>query len=136
MITQSLKVPKVSGADQWDEMWKGVLHVSPSPNRPHQDLETQLGAYLLYRWAYPYGNRVNHQVNLTTPEDEANWRDNYRIPDIVLLTPKNFQIDKIEYMAGAPDVVIEIRSPGDESYEKLPFYAGLGVPRSLDRSSR
>ena len=25
-------------------------------------------------------------------------------------------------------MVVEIRSPGDESYEKLPFHAGLGVP--------
>jgi Uma2 family endonuclease len=31
-------------------------------------------------------------------------------------------------MAGAPDVVVEIQSPGDEPYEKLPFYAALGVP--------
>jgi Uma2 family endonuclease len=31
-------------------------------------------------------------------------------------------------MAGAPLVVIELLSPGDESYEKLPFYAALGVP--------
>ena len=29
---------------------------------------------------------------------------------------------------GAPTVVVEIHSPGDEAYEKLPFYASLGVP--------
>ena len=28
---------------------------------------------------------------------------------------------------GGPDAVIEIRSPGDETYEKLEFYARLGV---------
>ena len=31
-------------------------------------------------------------------------------------------------MAGAPLVCVEIYSPGDESYDKLDFYAGLGVP--------
>jgi Uma2 family endonuclease len=41
-------------------------------------------------------------------------------------------------MAGAPLVVIEIRSPRDETYEKFPFYAGLGVPEVwvFDRDSR
>ncbi len=33
-------------------------------------------------------------------------------------------------MAGAPDVVVEIHSPGDESHEKLGFYAELGVPEA------
>jgi Uma2 family endonuclease len=28
---------------------------------------------------------------------------------------------------GAPDAVIEIRSPDDETDEKLPFFAALGV---------
>ena len=26
-----------------------------------------------------------------------------------------------------PNVVFEVRSPGDETYEKLPFYAAVGV---------
>jgi Uma2 family endonuclease len=34
--------------------------------------------------------------------------------------------------------VVEIRSPGDESYEKLEFYAQLGVPEVwiIDRDSK
>jgi Uma2 family endonuclease len=129
---------KTSGADQWDEVWEGVLHVAPVANRSQQNLELSLQCYLLTFWAKPSGCRVNQQVNLTTPEDEENWRDNYRIPDLVLLKPKNFHIDKIEYMVGAPDVVVEIHSPGDESYEKLPFYAGLGVPEVwiIDRDKK
>lgn len=31
-------------------------------------------------------------------------------------------------IVGPPLVVVEIRSPGDESYDKLEFYAALGVP--------
>ena len=30
---------KRTGADMWDEMWEGVLHMAPMPNREHQDLE-------------------------------------------------------------------------------------------------
>ncbi len=61
-----LKERKTSGADQWDEVWEGVLHVSPSPTRKHQDLEMQLSHFLRRLWAKPHGNRVNQQVNLTT----------------------------------------------------------------------
>ena len=56
------------------------------------------------------------------------WPKDFRVPDIVLLTPDRFSIDHDEYFEGPPAVVIEIRSPGDESFEKLPFYAQLGVP--------
>jgi hypothetical protein len=60
-----------------DEVWEGVLHVSPVPNRLHQDLEFALQAYLTTFWAKPNGCRVNQQVNLTPPADEENGRDNY-----------------------------------------------------------
>ena len=65
------------------------------------------------------------RLNVAAPGD---WPNNYRIPDLVLLTPERFDIDHNEYFEGAPDVVVEIHSPGDESYDKPPFYAELGVP--------
>lgn len=119
---------KNSKAAQWDEMWNGVLHMPPMPNRTHQDLARDLMIYLHLHWAGPTGGRVNQEVNLTTPGDEPNWTLNFRIPDLVLLTPDRFAIDRGEYMAGAPNVVIEIQTPGDETLDKLPFYARLGVP--------
>ena len=67
------------------------------------------------------------------------WPDkNYRVPDLVLLTPERFFIDHNEYFEGPPDVVVEIHSPGDEAYEKLPFYADLGVPEVwiIDRETK
>ena len=119
---------KNSEAAQWDEMWNGVLHIPPMPNRLHQDITRDVLTYLHSQWAKPRGCRANQEVNLTTPEDEAHWTLNYRIPDLVLLTPDRFHIDKGEYMVGAPLVVIEIASSGDETYDKFSFYAALGVP--------
>ncbi len=129
---------KTAEIAQWDEMWEGVLHMPPMPNRMHQRFGRDLQFYLQQRWAKPRRAEVHQEVNLTSPEDEPAWTKNYRIPDFVLLTPDRFSIDKNEYMAGAPLVVIEIRSPGDETYEKLPFYAGLGVPEVwiFDRDTR
>lgn len=119
---------KNSEAAQWDEMWNGVLHMPPMPNRLHQRFAKSLMNYLDRFWAKLTGGTVDQEVNLTTPEDEDAWTLNFRIPDLVLLDPPRFHIDKNEYMAGAPLVVVEIASPGDETYDKFPFYAGLGVP--------
>jgi len=133
-----LKERKNSDASQWDEMWDGVLHMCPVPTGRHQDLAYDLRDHLKRWWAKPFGNRVCGERNLTTPGDEAEWTKNYRIPDLVLLDPPRFGIDKNAYLAGAPLVVVEIRSPGDESYEKRDFYARLGVPEVwvIDRDTR
>jgi Uma2 family endonuclease len=120
-----LAVRKRTGADRFDEMWDGVLHMPPMPNFDHQDLEGELEMYLRLRWARPRGCWIGHQINVAPP---GGWPDNYRVPDLVLLTPERFGINRNEYFEGAPDVVVEIHSPGDETYEKLPFYEELGVP--------
>ena len=129
---------KNSDASQWDEMWDGVLHMCPVPTTRHNNLAYDLRDHLKRWWAKPFGNRVHGETNLTSPDDEAEWTKNYRIPDLVLLDPPRFGIDRDRYMAGAPLVVVEVRSPGDETYDKLPFYAGLGVPEVwvIDRDTR
>jgi Uma2 family endonuclease len=126
---------KRTGADMWDEMWEGVLHMPPVPNREHQDFQWALETWLRTFWARPGGNRVHHEINLASV---GGWPNNYRIPDLLLLTPDRFAIDKNEYFEGPPAVVVEIRSPDDESYEKLSFYAKLGVPEAwiIDRDTR
>ncbi len=124
-----------TGSDRWDEMWEGVLHMPPMPSRAHQDLEGEMELWLRTFWARPRGNKVYHQINVASP---GGWPDDYRIPDLVLLTPKCFGIDRDEYFEGAPGVVVEIRSPGDEAVEKMPFYARLGVPEVwfIDRDTK
>ena len=124
-----------TGADRWDELWDGVLHMPPMPDRSHQVLELALGAWLKTFWAHPRGCKVYPPINLALP---GRWPADYRIPDLVLLTPDRFHIDRNEYFEGGPTVVVEIRSPGDGSYEKLPFYAQLHVPEVwiVDRDTR
>ena len=108
----------------------------PVPNREHQNFEYALERWLRDYWAEPRGCRVYHNVNLASV---GGWPEkDYRVPDLVLLTPDCFHIDHNEYFEGPPTVVVEIRSPDDESYEKLPWYAELGVPEVwiIDRDSR
>ena len=132
---ETLEWRKRIGNDKFDEMWKGVLHMTPAPKRSHQDFEWELENWLRAHWARPLGNRVHHQVNVASP---GGWPDDYRIPDLVLLSPERFDIDHDAYLEGAPTVVVEIRSPDDETMEKLPFYAQLGVPEVwvVDRDTK
>ena len=116
---------KRTGADRWDEMWEGVLHMPPSPSPEHQDFEWALETYLRSHWANRKGYKVYHNVNLASV---GGWPNDYRIPDLILLTPDSGAVQKGVYFEGPPHVVIEIRSPEDETLEKLPFYAALGVP--------
>jgi len=132
---QILKWRTRTGVDRWDEMWEGVLHMPPMPNRTHQEFEWALETWLRAHWARPRGNKVYHQINLASVDG---WPNDYRIPDLLLLTPDRFDIDHNEYFEGPPTVVIEIRSPGDETIEKMPFYAKLGVPEAwiVDRDTK
>ena len=126
---------KRTGADRWDEMWDGELHMPPVPNRSHQEVAHELSVWLEIHWAQPGGNRVFPPINIASP---GGWPKDYRIPDVVLLTPDRFHIDRDEYFEGPPTVVVEIHSPGDEAYEKLDFYAQLGVPEVwiVDRDTK
>jgi Uma2 family endonuclease len=116
---------KRTGADRYDEMWDGVLHMPLLPDRLHQDFQAIFETYLRFFWAPRRRAKVYHYINVASI---GGWPNDYRIPDLVLLLPEHFAIDRNEYFEGAPTAVVEIHSPGDETYEKLPFYARLGVP--------
>jgi Uma2 family endonuclease len=112
------------GADRWDEMWDGVLHMVPSPNSAHQELVGDLYHWLRSQRAPRSSGRVMLSVNVAW---DADWLRSYRVPDLALLLSGGKARDRGEYIEGGPDVLIEVRSPGDETYEKIPFYAEIGV---------
>ncbi len=125
VLPDILAFRKQTGADRFDEMWEGVLHMVPALTPSHQDLAFELQLYLTLNWARPRKGKVYHEVNLAPV---GGWSKNYRIPDLLLLSPERFNIIREEFFEGAPDAVVEFFSPGDETYEKLEFYADLGVP--------
>lgn len=108
----------------------------PEPTIEHQDFAISLLEWLIAHWKRRQpGNKVRLPINLASP---GGWPKDYRIPDLVLVTLGARGVDRGEYYEGPPTVVIEIRSPGDESYEKLGFYARLGVPEVwiIDRDTK
>ena len=83
--------------------------------------------WLRTNWARPQHSKVYHRINLSVPGAGSDWIHNFRIPDLVLLTQARYSIDFRTHFEGGPEVVVEIRSPNDESEDKLPFYAQIGV---------
>ncbi len=109
---------KCMGADRRDEVWEGVLHMTPAAHSRHARLQAQV-LRLLGPPADAAGLTVLVEFNLGEPDD-------YRVPDGGLQRPGPDQL----YCATAA-LVVEIVSPGDESWAKLAFYATRGVDEIL-----
>jgi Uma2 family endonuclease len=109
-----------AGADRLDEIWEGVYHVVPGPSGEHADIAQQL-AVLLDAPARAAGLvPTMHEFNLGESETD------FRVPDGGL--HRNRPHGTWQAMAA---LVVEIVSPGDESRQKLPFYAKHGVDEVL-----
>jgi Uma2 family endonuclease len=113
-----LKQREQWGADRWDEVWEGVLHMNPPPSHEHEQLVIRLG-YLLTPYAQAVGLELTGGVGIGDQDD-------YRVPDLALHRP-----------GAAPQwhptaaLVVEIVSPGDETPGKLPFYANHQIDELL-----
>ncbi len=73
-------------------------------------------------WSPRTGGAAVMQMNVSTPD---RWNQDYRIPDVSVMLPD--RLPRGEAMFVQPNVVFEVRSPGDETYDKLTFYAAAGV---------
>src|ERR1700757_5097774 len=92
------------GQDVFDEVWEGVLQVSPVPRGAHGAIETDVAVFLA-PLARAAGLVLTTQFNLGDSEQD------YRVPDLGM--HRDFT-DRVWYPTAA--LVIEIVSPGDESY--------------------
>jgi Uma2 family endonuclease len=97
------------GQDLFDEVWDGEYHVAPASHGRHGDVDDQI-AVLLRPAARRCGLWPSSAVNIGDLTD-------YRVPDRAYFAerkPANFH--------PTAALVVEIVSPGDESYEKFDFY--------------
>jgi hypothetical protein len=110
---------KALGQDTYDEVWEGTYHMSPAARATHGYLDNQV-ARVLGPYADQAGLVGTGPFNLGQPDD-------YRVPD----RGYHRNLDgKLAYLPTAA-VVVEIVSPDDETFEKLPFYADHGVEEVL-----
>lgn len=120
---QLLEGRRQTGSDRWDEVWAGVLHMVPPPSGTHQRLGGRLFHVLDAR------ARENSLVgSYETGLFRGGPVDDYRVPDQVYARPELLSERGVD---GPAELVVEILSPNDETYEKLGFYAALGVAEVL-----
>jgi Uma2 family endonuclease len=109
-----------SGLDRFDEVWEGVLHMVPAPLGEHADISQQLAELLGPRARAAGLWPTMSEFNLGDSDDD------FRVPDGGLHRER---LRGVWHHTAA--LVVEIESPNDESWQKLPFYAARGVDEVL-----
>ncbi|HSN25080.1 MAG TPA: Uma2 family endonuclease [Kofleriaceae bacterium] len=105
------------GLDARDELWEGVLHMVPPPAWQHSIVQGHLYSALL-QIARRRG--LDGACEGGVFAAEKNWR----VPDIIFVRDVDAAAVRRPETA---ELVVEILSPDDESRDKLPFYAKVGV---------
>ena len=115
---------RAKGLDTSDEMWEGELHMVPPPSDRHQEVGAEL-FLTLAPIAKERGLLPRYDATgVFRPGVDNDWR----VPDQVYASPGVRSERGIE---GAASLVIEILSPNDETYQKLDWYASVGVGEVL-----
>lgn len=111
------------GIDGKDEEWEGVYHVTPPPSLEHQSLLAGLLTFFTGLLPSRGGGLVVPDCGVfLSPKD-------YRVPDLVYVSSARSAVLAPEGVSrGAPDLVLEVLSPDDDTYRKFDFYARRGVP--------
>jgi Uma2 family endonuclease len=107
--------------------------MTPAPTVEHQRVLDRLIGFLEPRL------RTAGRGSLVSGINVFRKTSDYRIPDLTFVaTGREDVLHEDGVRGGGPDAVIEIRSPEDETYDKLPFYAALGVREAIviDRDSK
>jgi Uma2 family endonuclease len=118
-LEELLEQRRRMGADRHDEVWKGVYHMVPGPGAPHSFVAHQVSV-LLDAPARAAGLYVGLEFNVGLSKDD------YRVPDLGV--HRELRTEKWVPTAA---IVVEILSPTDEAWQKLPFYAEHGVDELL-----
>ena len=108
------------------ELIQGRVHLSPAPSIRHQfvsqNLAISLGPFVVKNHL---GELLVAQLDVRLSEDTALQ------PDLVFVSSARLEIIQENFIAGAPDLVVEILSPSTAAHDratKLNLYAEAGVP--------
>jgi Uma2 family endonuclease len=108
------------------ELVGGEVHVTPAPATRHQAIVQNLSGNL---WPYVIINNLGELW--TAPLDVRLSSETALQPDLVFISNARAGIIQENWIAGAPDLVVEVLSPSTATYDratKLPIYAAAGVP--------
>ena len=128
-LLETLKAQRAdTGADKFDEVWEGQYVMAALPNNQHQQIVTRLSAVFvnMFEWS-----GVGHVLAGANVSDRVQWQENYRCPDLVVYLKGTRAQNRDAFWLGGPDFAVEVRSPGDPTRQKLPFYAKVATRELL-----
>ena len=108
------------GLDRHDEVWQGVYHVAP-----HAPIEHGVTSAEIIMTLGPYARRA--ALRSSAEFNLGEGKHDYRVPDGAWIA-EGFEV--ATYVPTA-DVVLEVLSPDDETWDKFGFYAVRGVGEIL-----
>ncbi len=109
--------------------WEGVYFMAPLADNQHQKLATRLAVVLSQAIEEAGLGTVFAGVNLAGAGQD--WTHDFRVPDVVVVLGPGTADDQEACFRGPADFVVEITSPRDRTYEKIPFYSRQGVRELL-----
>jgi Uma2 family endonuclease len=108
------------------ELIGGEVHLTPAPHTKHQYVVHNVDIALsVYVQKSSLGEVWEAPLDVRLSEDTALQ------PDLVFVASKRLEIVREEFIAGAPDLVVEVLSASTAVHDratKLPIYAKAGVP--------
>ncbi len=113
-ISSLIAQRKRLGQDTHDELWQGEYHMAPAARYEHGEAEAALIG-LFQQPARLRNLRIGTAFNLGDLDD-------FRVPDLGVHRGSPAGV----WLPTAA-IVVEVRSPDDESYEKFAFYFDRGV---------
>jgi Uma2 family endonuclease len=117
------------GIDLYDEVWEGVYVMPSMPSLAHQRLVHALEVVLDAVVVEPGRGEVYPGANVS--DRRTDWKENFRVPDLVVVLHGGRAVDCDTFLYGGPDFLVEIQTPGDATDEKIPFYSEIGVRELL-----
>lgn len=108
------------------EIMNGFLLMTPSPTGSHQDAAFEIASYLRV-----HIKLTGHGLVRVAPFDVELAPDIVVQPDVLVVFKEHFHRVTESRMIGAPDLVVEVASPGTATYDrnhKYRAYAAAGVP--------
>ncbi len=107
------------------ELVDGVLYMTPAPNLWHQKITFEIASYLR-----TYVSLTGLGEVFIPPTDVQLAPNMVFQPDVVVVLKEHFEIIQEARIIGAPDLIVEVTSPGTATYDrrqKFDAYTRAGV---------
>jgi len=129
LVDHLIQERKRKGLDLYDEVWEGMYVMPSMPTNAHQHVLDRLGDILTE--VVRRGKMGDKCQGANVSDRRKGWKQNYRVPDMVVVLNESRAVDCGTHFCGGPDFLVEIQSPGDDTEEKVPFYGKIGVRELL-----